>query len=276
MNVRFAKMHGLGNDFMVVDCLTQRAEPKVEQIRRLSDRHTGVGFDQFLAVLPPNDPRADFLLHTYNADGSEAKRCGNGARCFARFVFEEHLTIKRRLVVETLEGNILTELLDADQVRVDMGVPSTEPAKVPFLADEVATSYAIDLEDNCVEVTPVWMGNPHAVIFVDNVSRADIEGIGSALQHHKRFPDQVNVGFLQVVDRHFGRLRVYERGTGETRACGTGACAAMVAAQLHDRFESRAKISLPGGKMKVEWKGQGSPATLEGPAELVYTGRIEL
>ena len=276
MKLRFAKMHGLGNDFMVVDLVTQRGMPTPEDVRSWSDRRTGVGFDQLLAALPPGDPDADFRMRIFNADGSEAEQCGNGARCFARFVVEEQLTVKRDLLVETAGGSIRTELLDGEQVRVDMGVPNTDPAAVPFLADGAATSYVIDLGDTCVEVTPVSMGNPHAVVFVENVSQADIEGIGGALQHHERFPEQVNVGFLQVVDRRFGRLRVYERGVGETRACGSGACAAMVAARVHEKFESRAKISLPGGKIRLEWQGHGSPATLSGPTQFVYTGRIEL
>lgn len=276
MKLRFAKMHGLGNDFMVVDLVTQRGMPSPDQVRQWSDRRTGVGFDQLLAVLPPSDPDADFRMRIFNADGSEAEQCGNGARCFARFVVEEELTVKQDLLVETEGGPIRTEMLGNGQVRVDMGVPNTAPAAVPFLADQAATSYVIDLEEDRVEVTPVSMGNPHAVVFVDNVSRADVEGIGSALQSHERFPEQVNVGFLQVVDRRFGRLRVYERGAGETRACGSGACAAMVAARLHDRLDSRAKISVPGGKLRLEWQGHGSPATLSGPTQFVYTGRIEL
>ena len=276
MKLRFAKMHGLGNDFMVVDLVTQRGMPAPEQIRAWSNRRTGIGFDQFLAALPPRDPDADFRMRIFNADGSEAEQCGNGARCFAGFVVDEELTVKRDLLVETAAGTIRTELLDDNQVRVDMGVPSTDPASVPFVADEVATSYVIDLEDDSVEVTPVSLGNPHAVVFVEDVSQADIERIGGALQRHERFPEQVNVEFLQVVDRRFGRLRVYERGTGETQACGSGACAAMVAACLHDRFGPRAKLSLPGGKLRLEWQGRGSPATLSGPTQLVYTGRIEL
>ncbi|MDE0422732.1 MAG: diaminopimelate epimerase [Gammaproteobacteria bacterium] len=276
MKLRFAKMHGLGNDFMVVDLVTQRGMPTPDQVRSWSDRRTGVGFDQLLAVLPPSAPDADFRMRIFNADGSQAEQCGNGARCFAQFVVEEELTVKRDLLVETEGGNIRTELLDNGQVRVDMGVPSTVPEEVPFLAEEAKTSYVIDVGDSRVEVTPVSVGNPHAVVFVNNVAHADIDGIGSALQHHERFPEQVNVGFLQVVDRRFARLRVYERGTGETRACGTGACAAMVAARLHDRLEARAKISLPGGKLRLEWQGRGSPATLSGSAKLVFTGRIEL
>ena len=249
--------------------------PTPDQVRSWGDRRTGVGFDQLLAVLPPSDPDADFRMRVFNADGSEAEQCGNGARCFARFVVEEELTVKRELLLETEGGNIRTELLDNRQVRVDMGVPSTEPERVPFVAEETRASYVIDVGDASVEVTPVSMGNPHAVVFVNNVARADIEGIGSALQQHERFPEQVNVGFLQVVDRRFGRLRVYERGAGETRACGSGACAAMVAARLHDRLEARAKISLPGGKLRLEWQGRGSTAKLSGPTQFVYTGRIE-
>ncbi len=276
MKLRFAKMHGLGNDFMVVDLVTQRGMPTADQVRSWGDRRTGVGFDQLLAVLPPEDPDADFRMRIFNADGSEAEQCGNGARCFARFVVEEALTVKRKLLVETEAGVIHAALLDDDRIRVDMGVPSTEPASVPFLADEAATSYTVELGDDSVDVTPVSMGNPHAVVLVPNVAQVDVDAIGNALQHHERFPEQVNVGFLQVVDRRFGRLRVYERGAGETRACGSGACAAMVAARLHDLFEPRVKLSLPGGKLRVEWQGEGSPVTLSGPTKFVYTGRIEL
>ena len=276
MKLRFAKMHGLGNDFMIVDLVTQRGVPTPKQIRAWGDRRSGIGFDQFLAVLPPDDPQADFRMRIFNADGSEAEQCGNGARCFARFVVDEELTVKQDLRIETLAGTIRTELLSKDRVRVDMGIPRTEPAALPFVADQVATAYVVDLGESSVEVTPVSLGNPHAVMFVDDVAKVDVDGIGAALQRHGRFPEQVNVGFLQVVDRRFGRLRVYERGAGETRACGTGACAAMVAARLHDRFDERAKISLPGGKLRLEWQGRGTPATLSGPTHLVYTGRIEL
>ena len=276
MKLRFAKMHGLGNDFMIVDLVTQRGMPTPDQVRSWSDRRTGVGFDQLLAVLPPEDPDADFRMQIFNADGSQAEQCGNGARCFARFVVEESLTVKRELLVETEAGVIHAALLDDGRVRVDMGVPGTDPASVPFLTDESATSYRVDLGDESVEVTPVSMGNPHAVVLVPNAAEADVEAVGDALQRHERFPEQVNVGFLQVVDRRFGRLRVYERGAGETRACGSGACAAVVAGRIHDLFEPRVKISLPGGKLRVEWQGEGSPVTLSGPTKFVYTGRIDL
>lgn len=276
MKLRFAKMHGLGNDFMVVDLITQRATPTAEHVRSWGDRRTGVGFDQLLLALPPDDPTADFRLRIFNADGSEAEQCGNGARCFARFVVDQALTVKRELAVDTAGGRLETVLLDNGDVRVAMGVPETDPAALPFDAEGGSPSYPVDLGGQSVQVTPVSMGNPHAVVFVDDVAEADVEGIGAALQHHDRFPERVNVGFLQVVDRRFGRLRVYERGAGETEACGTGACAAMVAGRLHDRFDERAKLSLPGGKLRVEWQGPGSTATLSGPTELVYSGRIEL
>ena len=221
-----------------------------------------------LLALPPSDPTADFQLSIFNADGSEAEQCGNGVRCFARFLVDEKLTVKRELAIDTAGGRVETTLLDNTHVTVNMGVPK------PLDAD--GESLSVDLDGESVVITPVSIGNPHAVVFVDNVGQADVEGIGGALQQHERFPERVNVGFLQVVDRRFGRLRVYERGVGETPACGSGACAAMVAARLHDRFDERAKISLPGGKLRVEWQGPGAPATLSGPTELVYTGRIEL
>ncbi len=276
MKLRFAKMQGLGNDFMVVDLVTQGAQPTAKQISAWGDRRTGIGFDQFLEVLPPDDPGMDFRYRIFNADGSEAKQSGNGARCVARFVVDEGLTVKRRLNIQTPTGSIHTQLIDNGHVEVDMGVPSTAPADVPFVTEGEALSYRIEVPGSTVEITPVSMGNPHAVLFVDDVRAADVEGIGRALQHHERFPEQVNVGFMQVVDRRLGRLRVYERGVGETLACGSGACAAMVAARLHSRLDPHAKISLPGGKLRLTWQGPGSNAKLRGSAHLVYTGRVQL
>ena len=295
MQLRFAKMHGLGNDFMVADLVTQRALPSAAQIRAWADRRTGVGFDQFLAVLPPDNPEADFRYRIFNADGSEAEQCGNGARCFARFVVAQGLTPKRELVLQTAAGDIRTTLAARGQVRVAMGVPGTDPAQLPFVvahaeAGEIAPapaagdaadsgrplSYRVALGNEHVEFTPVSLGNPHAVLFVDSVADANVAGIGAALQRHPCFPQQVNVGFLQVVDRGSGRLRVYERGAGETRACGSGAAAAMVAGRLHGRFDAKARIELPGGKLRLAWQGPGAVATLAGDAELVYEGHIDL
>lgn len=284
MQLQFAKMHGLGNDFMIVDLVTQYARPKAEQIRAWGDRRTGVGFDQFLAVLPPDDPAVDFRCRIFNADGGEAEQCGNGARCFARFVVDAGLTVKRDLAVQTAGGVIHTRLSASGDVQVDMGVPSTSPADVPFVAAATLAAaeagegaehcYAVDVSGEVVNFMPVSMGNPHAVTFVADVAGADVQGIGIAMQRHPCFPEQVNVGFLQVVDRRFGRLRVYERGSGETRACGTGACAAMVAGRLRGRFDEKAKISLPGGELRLAWRGPGAPAKLSGAAQLIYNGRI--
>ena len=283
--LRFAKMHALGNDFMIVDLVTQPVQPSPQRIRAWGDRRTGVGFDQFLAVLPPDDPDADFRYAIFNADGSAAEQCGNGARCFARFVVDQGLTTKRELALQTAGGRIFTSTSAQGRVQVDMGAPSIEPEDVPFVANGVGAadssmakrvSYAIEVDGEPLRATPVGLGNPHAVLFVDDVFAAPVERIGSALQRHPQFPQQVNVGFLQVVDRCFGRLRVYERGVGETRACGSGACAAMVAGRLHERFDERVKLSLPGGNLQLVWQGVGASAKLSGDAELVYNGRIEL
>ena len=279
--LRFAKMHGLGNDFMIVDLVTQPVQPTPAQIRAWGDRRTGIGFDQFLAVLPPDAPDMDFRYRIFNADGREVQQCGNGARCFARFVVDAGLTVKRRLCLQTASGAVHTELLP-DGVQVDVGVPSIEPQTVPFIAEDGAAPqrqafcHPVVIDGSCLDLTPVSIGNPHAVIFVDDVTRADVERIGRRLQDHPCFPEQVNVGFLQVVDRGFGRLRVYERGVGETRACGTGACAAVVAGRLHERFDEQVELSLPGGTLRVTWRGAGQTATLAGTAQFVYKGKVTL
>ena len=275
--LRFAKMHGLGNDFMVVDLVTQRTEPAGAQIRAWADRRTGIGFDQFLTVLPPDDPDVDFRYRIFNADGSEAEQCGNGARCFARFVADQRLSVKHRLVLQTNNGRIQTRLLDGGDVEVDMGMPSAKPEDVPFVSagcDQLAQR--VELAGRMVSVTPVGMGNPHAVTFVDDVDVADVDGIGQALQHHPAFPSAVNVGFLQVLGRRDARLRVYERGVGETPACGSGACAAMVAGRLHQLLDGKARIALPGGKLRLAWRGPGASVRLTGPASLVFTGQVQL
>ena len=278
MRLRFAKMHGLGNDFMVVDLVTQAAELDSARIRAWSDRRTGIGFDQLLAVLPPDEPDKDFRCRIYNADGGEAEQCGNGMRCVAHYVVETRLTAKRRLEWQVGLGSVHTRLLGGCQVQVDMGVPTTEPQAVPFAVDAVVKdshSHAVEVLGGTVEVTPVGLGNPHAVIFVEDAAAADVAGIGEALQSHLSFPKQANVGFLQVLGRDSGRLRVYERGVGETRACGSGACAAMVAGRLHGRFDDQATLSLPGGELQVAWRGPGETARLSGDAQLVYQGWVK-
>lgn len=277
--LRFSKMHGLGNDFMVVDLVTQNLELKAQEIRRWSDRRTGVGFDQLLAVLPPSDPAADFRYRIFNRDGSEAEQCGNGARCFARFVRDHGLTVKRCLTLETNNGLIRTRLLEGDRVEVDMGRPGLAPADIPFLADRAdpvgdSLRYRLATADAEVVLAPVSMGNPHAVIEVDDIVSTPVKRLGMAVQSSPAFPEGVNVGFLQVVQKDFARLRVYERGAGETRACGSGACAAMVAARLRGRLDPEATVSLRGGEVALRWPGEGEAVTMTGPAARIYDGQI--
>lgn len=284
--LRFAKMHGLGNDFMVVDLVTQDVQLVPEQVCAWADRNTGVGFDQLVAVLPPDDPQADFRSRVFNADGSEAEKCGNGARCFARFVVDEGLTPKRHLTLQTCGSVTQTELLRNGQVRVALDVPrvgrangidAAQQTNGAARSDELATAPPLEhilVADEAVAFTPLSLGNPHAVVFVADVDATDVAGIGAALQRDERFPQQVNVGFLQVVDSKSGRLRVYERGVGETRACGSGAGAAMVAARLHGHWRESATIALRGGELHALWRGERTAVEIEGPAELVYRGRI--
>jgi diaminopimelate epimerase len=279
----FAKMHGLGNDFMVIDTLTQDVTPQPEQVRQWADRRTGIGFDQLLMVAAPTDPDADFWYRIYNADGSVAEQCGNGARCVAKFVKDQQLSPKEALVFQTNTGMITTRI-NGDNVEVNMGVPSTTPASIPFdvahtvphTANGTAEfTYPLQSEIGEHRVTPVSIGNPHGVIFVDDVSQADVSGIGTELTSHRAFPEGANIGFCHVIDRGFIRLRVFERGVGETQACGTGACAAVVASRLHDYTDRKVKVSLPGGKVRVIWDGPGTPIILSGPATMVYTGTLE-
>ena len=283
MLLDFSKMHGLGNDFMLLDLVTQPFEPSPAQIQAWSDRHTGIGFDQLLAIEPPTDPHADFRYRIFNADGSEAEHCGNGARCAALFIAARGLSPKRSLVLQLARGTIRVTHLEDGQVEVEMGEPSTAPESLPFIADAPGVSpvaespgqWLIDSSVGPVRVFTVSMGNPHAVLFVDNAAHAAVSEIGSALMQHPAFPAGVNVGFCQVVDGAFLRLRVFERGVGVTQACGTGACAAAVAARLTGRTGPRVKISLPGGKVRVAWQGTGSSVNMIGPATLVYQGQIE-
>ncbi len=280
MRLEFTKMHGLGNDFMVIDLVSQRVRLSPEQIRQLADRHFGVGFDQLLVVEPPETPDVDFCYRIFNADGSEVQQCGNGARCFARFVRERRLTRKDVLRVETASGVIELSIDDLGWVTVNMGAPKFAPAEIPFVApfveDIEALVYPVQVNERTIELSTVNMGNPHAVLLVDNVDTADVETLGPALEAHPRFPERVNVGFLQVVDRQHARLRVFERGTGETLACGTGACAAAVAGIRRGLLDSPVKVSLPGGELEIRWAGPGEPVIMIGPTARVYDGVIRL
>ncbi len=276
MLVRFTKMHGLGNDFVVLDLMTQRIRIDDNIVRRLADRHFGIGFDQLLIVEAPTDPEMDFKYRIFNADGSEVEHCGNGARCFARFVIEKRLTGKQTIAVQTMKGPIYLTLNSLDQVRVDMGQPVLEPAKVPFVADIKASSYSLAVGAELLEISAVSMGNPHGVLLVDDVDSAPVATLGPLLESHPRFPAKANIGFMQVIDRRHIRLRVYERGAGETLACGTGACAAVVAGQLRGLLDSAVNVQLPGGELEVEWRGAGTDVIMTGPATTVFEGQIHI
>lgn len=276
MLLHFTKMHGLGNDFMVVDLVTQRARLDTERIRQLADRHLGIGFDQLLLVEPPRDPEMDFRYRIFNADGNEVENCGNGARCFARFVREARLTHKREIRVETQAGPLTLHVEEDERVRVNMGVPRFAPEAVPFDAPADAPTHTLEVDDARWEIGVVSMGNPHAVLVVDDVDTAPVAHLGPLIERHVRFPRRVNVGFLQVVSRHEARLRVFERGSGETLACGTGACAAVANGIRRGLFESPVDVHLPGGTLTLEWSAEDAPMVMIGPATSVFEGRIAL
>lgn len=276
MLLRFTKMHGLGNDFMVLDLISQHAHIQPKNAKQWGDRHTGVGFDQLLLVEPPSNPDVDFRYRIFNADGSEVEQCGNGARCFARFVLDKRLTTKKQIRVETKSGIIELDVRSDGQISVNMGAPRLVPADIPFQAEQQALSYRVTVDEEQVELAAVSMGNPHAVLRVDNVDSAPVHSLGATLEHHPRFPQRVNVGFLQVLDRRLAKLRVWERGAGETQACGTGACAAAVAAISQGWMDSPLQIELPGGKLSIEWAGSGQPVMMTGPAVRVYEGHVRL
>ena len=276
MLIQFSKMHGLGNDFMVVDGITQKIFFSPEMIRRLADRHFGVGFDQLLLVEPPYDPEQDFHYRIFNADGSEVQQCGNGARCFARFVRLKGLTNKDRIAVSTMSGRILLQLEHDNLVTVNMGVPEFEPAKVPFRAQKAEKTYLLRVAEQTVMCGVVSMGNPHCVLEVDNIKTAPVETLGAQLESFDRFPERVNVGFMELVSANEIRLRVFERGAGETMACGTGACAAAVVGIYQGKLRDRVKVHLPGGSLQIAWKGPGTPVFMTGPAEHVFDGEMDL
>lgn len=276
MRLRFTKMQGLGNDFVVIDAVRQSFQPSPALVRRLADRHFGIGCDQLLLVERPTHEDADFRYRIFNADGSEVEQCGNGARCFVRFVHEEGLTCKREIRVETASGLITPRLEDDGRVTVDMGVPRFSPADIPFLADEEALLYRLEFAGRHAEIAVVSMGNPHAVQFVDNVDSAPVARDGPLIEGHPRFPKRVNAGFAQVVDAHTLRLRVYERGTGETLACGTGACAAAVASIRLGRQVSPVRVVMRGGELSIAWAGERQPVFMTGPAQTVFHGEIDI
>ncbi|TNZ56647.1 diaminopimelate epimerase [Vibrio parahaemolyticus] len=274
MHFHFSKMHGLGNDFMVVDCITQNVFFSQDLIRRLADRHTGVGFDQLLVVEAPYDPETDFHYRIFNADGSEVEQCGNGARCFARFVRLKGLTNKYSISVSTKKGKMILDVEDDGEVTVNMGVPEFEPNKIPFKAKQKEKTYIMRAGDKTLFCGAVSMGNPHVVTVVDGVDTADVDTLGPLLESHERFPERVNAGFMQVVSRDHIRLRVYERGAGETQACGSGACGAVAVGILQGLLDESVKVSLPGGELHISWQGPGKPLFMTGPATHVFDGQL--
>ena len=276
MRLRFTKMQGAGNDFVVLNAINQSVAIDPVLVRQIADRHFGVGCDQVLLIERPRTHDTDFYYRIFNADGEEVQHCGNGARCFLRYVRDKRLTEKREIRVETLSG-VITPRLEADgQVTVDMGPPQFDPTRIPFTADREASTYRLDVEGRTVEVSALSMGNPHAVQVVDDVDRAPVTTEGPLIERHTRFPERVNVGYMQIVDRHHIRLRVYERGAGETLACGTGACAAVVAGISRGLLESPVTVTTRGGDLAIAWDGPSRPVLMTGPAQTVFEGELEL
>lgn len=276
MRLKFTKMHGAGNDFVVFDGVHQRVQLAPEQLRLLADRHIGVGCDQILLVETAQHPEADFRYRIFNADGDEVEQCGNGARCFMRFVHDQALTHKREIVVETKGGLITPRLEDNGQITVNMGTPIFEAARIPFLGESDAIVQVLEVAGETVQITALSMGNPHAVQVVNDVEHAPVSVQGAFIENHPRFPQRVNAGFMQIVDRSHIKLRVYERGVGETLSCGTGACAAVVAGIRRNLLDARVTVATHGGVLNIAWAGNNAPVLMTGPAIAVFEGEITL
>ena len=276
MKLAFTKMQGAGNDFVVLDGVSRRLALTPAQLRRLADRHFGVGCDQILLVEPPRTPGTDFRYRIFNADGGEVEQCGNGARCFVRFVSERGLTAKNEIRVETAKGIIMPRLEADGEVTVNMGPPVFEPQRIPFIAAGDALVQPLDLAGVTVDISAVSMGNPHAVQVVADVDAAPVAVQGPLIERHVRFPERVNAGFMQVLDRGHIRLRVYERGAGETLACGTGACAAVAVGIRRGLLDASVRVAMRGGDLTIRWEGADNPVWMTGPAVTVFEGEIEL
>lgn len=278
MKIRFSKMQGLGNDFVVLDAVRnmQLAKLTPAQAKFLADRHFGVGCDQILIVQKPTRPDVDFRYRIFNADGGEVEQCGNGARCFVRFVHDEHLSEKKSILVETQCGVLTLTLQDNGEVTVDMGVPRVKPAEIPFTSDSEAIIQPLDVNGKSIDISVVSMGNPHAVQVVPDAEAFPVHIDGPVIESHPRFPKRVNAGFMQIRDRHSISLRVYERGAGETLACGTGACAAVVAGIRRGLLDSPVRVTTHGGDLSIAWAGDSQPVMMTGPAVTVFRGEIEI
>ena len=276
MQLQFAKMHGLGNDFVIFGAFTQNVQLSAEQIRWIADRRLGVGCDQILVVKPTDNVDADFIFQIYNSNGEEVEQCGNGARCIGKFLKLNGLTEKSSIKIKTISGVYDITLRDDGLVTVNMGVPCFEPEAIPFTAESAATSYQLEVDDQQIEIGAVSMGNPHAVIQVDNIYNAPVTTLGPKIETHSMFPNKVNVGFMQVQDAQHISLRVFERGVGETTACGTGACAAVAVGQSQGLLDSKVTVQLPGGELQIECEDKDHPVFMTGPANLSFEGSLTL
>ena len=274
MELLFSKMHGLGNDFVVIDAINQSVDLTSAQVRHIADRRMGVGCDQLLLVERSGQADTEFRYRIFNANGREAEQCGNGARCFARFVRDKGLTDASRIPVQSPAGRIELIIQDDERITVDMGAPLLEPDDIPFQAMVRAPLYALAVAGETIELGAVSMGNPHAVLEVPHIDSAPVAKLGPQIEAHSRFPNHVNVGFMEIVDRGRIRLRVFERGVGETLACGSGACAAVVVGRIHGELDETVTVELRGGDLVVSWAGENSPVLMTGPATFVYEGKI--
>lgn len=273
--LKFTKMHGIGNDFVVIDAINQHVELRPEHIRLLADRRYGIGCDQVLLVEKASNPDVDFKYRIFNADGGEVAQCGNGARCFAQFVHNKGLTNKTRIAVETASGVIYPSLKSGGEVMVDMGPPHFNPRNIPFVTAQQAITYRLPIaEGRDVEIGAVSMGNPHAVLVVDDINTAEVTTLGAMIEQHSQFPERVNVGFMEVVNPSLINLRVFERGAGETLACGTGACAAVVSGIQRGLLARQVNVKLPGGELLIEWSNDNASVWMTGPTTHVFDGEI--
>ena len=276
MRLAFTKMHGAGNDFVVIDGVTQAVNLNTNQLRRLADRHRGIGCDQILMVTPPDSPDADFRYHVFNADGSRAGQCGNGARCVGRFLREKRLPRQREILLLTDDDSLALSLTEDGRVFAGLGAPRFAPAEVPFQADETQDQYTLNVQGQSLSIGALSMGNPHAILMVDDCDAAPVSTLGPLLEAHERFPERVNVGFMQIQSREEVKLRVFERGVGETDACGSGACAAAVHGMKLGLLDDAVSVNLPGGKLSVSWPSMGDRVWLGGPTATVFNGTVTL
>lgn len=276
MTIHFTKMQGLGNDFVVIDATQKSLQLTAQQIKKMSDRHFGIGFDQLLIIEPSSDPAADFNYRIFNADGSQAEQCGNGARCIGKYIHDHKLSAKKEIIVNTLAGNIPIILEKDGQITVNMGIPVFEPKKIPFQTNQQAKTYQLPLENNFIEIGAVSMGNPHAIMIVKDIATAPVEKLGPRIENHPQFPQRTNVEFMEIVNPSQIRLRVYERGAGETLACGTGACAAVVIGRIWQQLKEKVSVQLPGGTLIISWQGENNPVWMTGPAEEIFVGEWKL